>query len=209
MSTHAPFPKPGGALASLLPPIPAPPRRPAGTYPVPGEGGCLALWDRYDMLPNVRDHSLVVARVATALAERGAARGLDLNVAEVRASALLHDLAKTYTIHYGGNHSQLGAAWVMEETGNPLIAQGVAHHVFWPFELDAERDFLPLCVLYGDKRVAHDHVVGMDERFVDLMERYGSSEAIRARIQATHDQGRLVERLLGELLEVDLTCVSF
>lgn len=209
MSTHAPFPHPGGALVSLLPPVPAPPPRPGGAFPVPSEARCLALWDRYDMLPNVRDHSLMVAQVATALAERGARRGLAVNAGEVRASALLHDLAKTYTIRYGGNHSQLGAAWVVEETGNPLIAQGVAHHVFWPFELDVERDFLPLCVLYGDKRVAHDQVVGMDDRFTDLMERYGASEAIRARIRATHEQGRLVERLLGELLKVDLTCASF
>ena len=33
------------------------------------------------------------------------------------AAGLLHDLAKTYCIRHGGSHAQLGAAWVLEATG--------------------------------------------------------------------------------------------
>lgn len=210
MSMRTILPRPGGVLDGLLPPLAAPPvPAGAGAWDAPDEARCRELWDFHDMLPNIRAHSLLVARVAAFLAERGRERGFDVDVATVRASALLHDLAKTYTIRYGGSHSQLGASWVMEHTGNPRIAQGVMHHVFWPFEADLARDFAPLCVLYGDKRVAHDQLVGMDERFEDLMERYGMSEAIRARILATHEQGVQVERLFSEALEVDLRCASF
>ncbi|HBE95020.1 MAG TPA: phosphohydrolase [Desulfovibrio sp.] len=210
MSAHTTLPKPGGVLRHLIPPLSAPPTRPGEeTWPVPGEAACLELWERYEMLPNIREHSLLVARVATFLAERGRDKGFAVDPALVRASALLHDLAKTYTIRFGGNHSQLGASWVMEHTGNPRIAQGVMHHVFWPFEAEIERDFAPLCVLYGDKRVAHDRLVSMEDRFQDLLARYGSSEAIRARIEATHEQGRQIEQLFSQALEVDLTCASF
>jgi putative nucleotidyltransferase with HDIG domain len=210
MSMRTILPRPGGVLDGLLPPLAAPPvPAGAGAWGAPDEARCRELWDFHEMLPNIRAHSLLVARVAAFLAERGRERGFDVDVATVRASALLHDLAKTYTIRYGGSHSQLGASWVMEHTGNPRIAQGVMHHVFWPFEADLARDFTPLCVLYGDKRVAHDQLVGMDERFEDLMERYGMSEAIRARILATHEQGVQVERLFSEALEVDLRCASF
>lgn len=210
MSAYTILPQPGGVLRHLAPPLSAPPTRPGEeTWPVPDEAACLDLWERYEMLPNIRAHSLLVARVATFLAELGRDKGFAVDPAQVRASALLHDLAKTYTIRFGGNHSQLGASWAMEHTGNPRIAQGVMHHVFWPFEAEIGRDFAPLCVLYGDKRVAHDRLVPMEDRFQDLLARYGPSEAIRARIEATHEQGRQIEQLFSQALEVDLTCASF
>ncbi len=210
MSTHPVLPQPGGVLGHLIPPLAAPPIRPGeGAWPVPDEAACRELWERYDMLPNIRAHSLMVARVAGFVADRGRDRGFAVDPALVRASALLHDLAKTYTIRFGGNHSQIGASWAMEHTGNPRIAQGVMHHVFWPFEADVERDFAPLCVLYGDKRVAHDRLVSLEDRFRDLLDRYGASETIRARIEATHEQGRRIEQLFSQALEVDLSCASF
>ena len=46
------------------------------------------------------------------------ALGFDVCPATVRASALLHDIAKTYCIRYGGSHAQLGAAWALSETHN-------------------------------------------------------------------------------------------
>ena len=62
----------------------------------PDDEACFALWRKYVMLPNVQRHSRLVAHIATALARRAAAKGFAVNVPEVRASALLHDIAKTY-----------------------------------------------------------------------------------------------------------------
>ena len=46
-----------------LPPLPS--LCSAGALrPVPSEAACLALWDKYGMLPNIRRHSLLVAHVA-------------------------------------------------------------------------------------------------------------------------------------------------
>lgn len=47
------------------------------------------------------------------------------------AAALLHDIAKTYTIKHGGDHAMLGAAFVREKTGNPYLANAVYAHISW------------------------------------------------------------------------------
>lgn len=197
-------------LQPYLPPLnvpPAPAETPAGR--VPDDAECTRIWDRYAMPDHIRAHCTQVARVATHLAVLAHEAGLTVNVAAVRASALLHDIAKAYTIHYGGNHSQLGASWVMDETGNPALAQGVMHHVFWPFASELPRDLLPLAVIYGDKRVAHDRIVSLNERFADLIRRYGRTEAIRERIAYTHEQALDVERLFSTTLKVNLCESTF
>ncbi|MEG6593732.1 HDIG domain-containing metalloprotein, partial [Desulfovibrio sp. 1188_IL3213] len=93
-SSQSEFPRPRRPLADL-PQLPrlGDPVRPRS---VPDDEACFALWDKYDMLPNIRRHSLMVAHIACALALRAASRGFDVNVPEVRAGGLLHDLAKTY-----------------------------------------------------------------------------------------------------------------
>lgn len=197
-------------LQPFLPPLRTPPAPPEGTrgrVPTPEE--CARLWDHYDMPAHIRRHSQNVALIATRVAERCRDAGLDVDVAAVRASGLLHDIAKAYTIHHGGNHSQLGASWVMEATGNPALAQGVMHHVFWPFDLILPGHILPLAVIYGDKRVAHDRIVGLEERFRDLLVRYGKTEAIRERIAVTHEQALDVERLFSQTCKVDISEDTF
>ena len=119
------------------------------------------------------------------------------------AAALLHDLAKTYTIRHGGNHTQLGAAWVVQETGSPLIAQGVLFHAFWPWELDIEAWPLPLLVQYADKLVRHDQVVDLKARFTDLMERYGKTERARESIAQMEADAMAIEHILITTYKVD------
>lgn len=191
-------------------PLPPPP---PNTHPhsgfVPDEARCRSFWKRHGMYPHIQEHSLQVAKVATLMAQRAHDLGLPVAVQATRASALLHDIAKTYSIVHGGNHSQLGAAIVMQLTGNPLLAQGVLHHVYWPFAVDVRAHFTPLAVLYADKRVAHDQLVRMPDRFDDLMERYGRTEAIRERIRQTLEQALDVERAFNILLGVDLDASDF
>ncbi len=176
---------------------------------VPTEEECRALWDRYEMLPHIRDHSLAVACVASFIAEKAVETGLEVDPRAVRAAALLHDIAKTYSIHYGGNHCQLGGAWVQELTGNPALAQGVIHHVHWPWEIDVRKHFLPLTVIYSDKRVKHNRIVSLEDRFNDLLDRYGTTEYIRERIKGSFNQARDIENALSQAIGVDLHAHSF
>lgn len=187
-----------------------PPPRPDFAF-VPDDVQCDELCDSYAMPDHIRAHSRKVADAATDLARRAADKGLltATGVQAVRASALLHDLGKMYCIEHGGHHAQLGAAWVQAETGNPAIAQGVLHHVWWPFDVDPTRYFLPLVVLYADKRVMHDGFVSLGGRFTDLFERYGKSPLARERITRSMEQGRAVEHTLSELLGVKLHAYTF
>ena len=198
-SSSSPQGKAALPWADLPPPAP----NPAVCKAAPGLDDCRALWRRYAMLPNIEEHSLMVARVALYLGRRVRAAGVDLCLSTLQASALLHDLAKTYTIGHGGNHTQLGAAWVVHETGQPLIAQGVLFHAFWPWELDMQAWPLPLLVQYADKLVRHDQVVDLKARFTDLMERYGKTERARASIAQMEADARAIEHILITTYKVD------
>ena len=192
----------------LMPPTP-PALNPHHGFPIPDDEQCFRWWDDFEMLDNIREHSMQVAFVAEAIAKASLAKGLDVCVASTRASGLLHDLAKTFTIKHGGNHCQIGAAWTVDISGNPAIAQGVVHHVFWPYEIDVCKYFLPLVVQYADKRVRHNEQVFLDERFEDLYERYGTTEDIRYRIRKSKQQALVIERGLGKILGVKLGACTF
>ena len=192
---------------SPLPPPPGPVHAPG--LPVPDDARCRMHWKRFNMLENVAEHSLAVADIATFLARRAEEMGMAVDVPTVRASAMLHDIAKTYCIRHGGNHSQLGGAWAMELTGNPVIACGVTHHVYWPFALDLEKYFTPLAVLYADKRVNHNRLVSIEERFDDLIKRYGIPLGIQDGIMATKNQALCLEKLLNDTLKVDFNACDF
>ncbi|MBQ3059520.1 MAG: HDIG domain-containing protein [Desulfovibrio sp.] len=165
----------------------------------PDDEACFDLWRKYAMLPNVQRHSLMVAHIATRLASRAYERGFDVHVPEVRASALLHDIAKTYCLHHGGSHAMLGAAWVVYETGNYNLARGVMLHVHWPWEVPSGPEVctLPFFVIYADKRVRHDVCVSLDERYADLRERYGRTAAALEGLRASCEQGKTIERALS------------
>jgi putative nucleotidyltransferase with HDIG domain len=173
---------------------------------IPRPEDCYALWDSYAMLDNIRAHSARVADLARAMALAARARGMDVSPDAVCAAGLLHDLGKTYTIAHGGSHAQLGAAWVMRETRNAPVARAVMFHVHWPFAEGADDDslFLVLSIVYADKRVKHDAYVSIDERFEDLVERYGVNDFTRSRIELSRQQGKRIEAELSRRLEVRL-----
>ncbi len=178
------------------------------SWVVPDERQCSRFWDKYDMMPHIREHCRAVAGVAVEIVRRAEERGAvpegrPLTVPLARAAGLLHDIAKSYTIRHGGSHAQLGAAWVREETGNPLLAQAVLFHVAWPWsgrELDDVRDpmRLPVIVAYADKRVRHNEVVSIRERFDDLLVRYGISPDKMDAIAANYAHVQAVEQAIFE-----------
>ena len=90
--------------------------------PAPDEACCTALWEKYAMPPHIRRHCKVVAHIACTLAGRALARGFEVDVAQVKAAGLLHDLGKAYSIQYGAGHAHLGASWVVawQEEGVPV-----------------------------------------------------------------------------------------
>ncbi len=197
--------------APRMPTAPRPCAQPGAK--VPDRAECEALWERFAMPRHIRAHSEAVAHVgyaiATAASRTGRLAPAHANPEAVLAACLLHDIAKDYTIRHGGNHSQLGAIWTLEAAGDAAIAQGIMHHVYWPWALDADASFLPLTLIYADKRVRHDSIVPLVDRFSDLLDRYGKTEDIRARIHASWRQAEIIAETLSEKAGFDVDAHSF
>lgn len=178
---------------------------------IPNERECVRLWDKYGMLPNIRAHSRQVAHICASLATRATELGFAVSVEECRCAGLLHDLAKTRCLETGGSHAQLGAAWVLLETGNYVLAQATLLHVhwFWPLPEGKAICRLPFFLEYADKRVRHDVIVTLAERFDDLRKRYGFTEAARTGITATQAQAVELEARLSSQLHWKLDEYTF
>lgn len=182
-----------------------------GLEHAPDLDACTALWDKYSMPGNIRDHSMQVALIVATLGAMALEKGASLSRPVILAGALLHDIAKIYTIQHGGDHAQLGAAIARRETRNYCIAGMVYHHVHWPWQIDVfnDRMLAPLLLVYADKRVMHDRIVNIEERFEDLIKRYGRTEHSRAMLLLSKEQGIQIEKALSRRLEVSLNEYSF
>ncbi len=177
-------------------------------WTVPSKEECFKYWDEFNLPGHIREHSRLVAVVAEEICLM-AGDEIPVPADAVIACALLHDLGKFYCIEHGGFHNQLGASLVMDLTGNPAIAQGVMHHIFWPGDIDPDRFFLPLVIIYSDKRVKHDQVVSLEARFEDLFSRYGVNNHMNGLIQKSWDQAVAIQNSLNRKFGTDLNACTF
>ena len=184
---------------------------------IPTVAACFQLMDRYRMLDNIRDHSIIVARISTLLAEEANRAGLDLSLPLVVTAALLHDIGKTACLDNNRDHADLGRDICLEH-GFEELAGIVAEHVH------LRDNHLPVIteseiVFYADKRVTHDQVTSLDERLEYILERYGNNNpdrlaAIRENCRKWWDLEEAIFALLpfepaevGNLIDVDpATC---
>ncbi|MFH1491110.1 MAG: HDIG domain-containing metalloprotein [Pseudomonadota bacterium] len=176
---------------------------------IPSVEECLEFIKRYEMLPNIRAHSLMVERVAGLITQALRDNGLTLCSDKVAAGALLHDIGKTICLQSGGDHAALGKEICLENQLNE-IADIVAEHVRLK-DFDPEGPFQEKeIVYYADKRVNHDAVVGLADRREYILERYGrNEEKIRTRIMANFALSEEVEKKIFAGLEFppdDLAC---
>lgn len=140
---------------------------------IPDNEQCSKLMERYEMLPNIVEHSRQVMRVALAIA--GNLRpGIRLNTKLISAAALLHDITKTQSLTTGESHSQTGGE-LLRNLGYHEIAEIVEEHVFFRDFSTGGKLLEKEIVYYADKRVLHDTIVTVEERIDDLVIRYGTT----------------------------------
>lgn len=162
---------------------------------MPAVQECLALMDRYHMLPNIKEHSIVVAKIAALLVGQLAEDDADLSVPKTIAGALLHDIGKTACLNTAEDHAAKGAEICHAEQLS-AIADIVAQHVILRNYDEASRLTERELVYYADKRVNHDQIVNLEERLEYILTNYGRNnsrlrEAIREnfeRCQAIEDR---------------------
>jgi uncharacterized protein len=169
---------------------------------IPDREKCLQLMQRFKMLENIVAHSLEVSRVALFLSEELNKKGQRIDLRLVEAGALLHDIAKTVCLRTKEDHTRAGYC-LLKEIGYDRIGEIVAQHVWLlkegdPFSVSEEE-----VVNYADKRVRHDQIVSLDERFVDLRKRYGKDPNSIAYLERMEKSILVVEQKIFLILKID------
>ena len=130
------------------------------------------------MLPNIRAHSIIVARVAEIITHGLIGAGHELSLNLIIAGALLHDIGKTACLDNDDDHAAKGVEICLYQGLEP-IAEIVGEHVilrnYSPGHSFTEKEI----VYYADKRVNHDQVVSLQERLAYILERYGMNNPSR------------------------------
>lgn len=142
---------------------------------IPTREECLRLMGEYGMLENIVHHSLKVAKVALFLSRELNEKGQRIDLSVVEAASLLHDLTKTECLKTRGDHAETGSQ-LLKGIGYKRVGEVVAQHIWLGKEGDPSSVSEEEIVNYADKRVMHDRIVSLGERFSDLKERYGGNQ---------------------------------
>lgn len=170
---------------------------------LPSREQCLKLLEKHKVPEHIVRHSVTVEKVAVFLAEKLVEAGQQVNVELVSRASLLHDIDKMKTIETGAGHGSISKQILEEENLPELGVIAFKHHLSHilkerPFENWEEK-----LVYYADKRVTHDKVVSLDERFEYLLERYGSKREIVEKISSCKPKVKQLEEEIFSKIDAD------
>lgn len=161
----------------------------------PNRKTCLKMMDHYDMLPNIKDHSILVADLAIIIGRELNKKSSELDLDLIEAASLLHDITKTESIKTGESHCKSGGK-LLKNLGYQRIAEIVEQHVL-PDKIEGNVSEEEV-VCYADKRILHDKIVSIDERFEYLLERYGKNEKSVGFVNETRLKLLIIEKRIIE-----------
>ena len=162
---------------------------------IPTREQCIQILSDCCVPEGVRQHCLLVAKVAVRLAEALNRKGHDLNVQAIEAAALLHDIARDKP-----HHARVGANLLLSKGYNE-IAEIVRQHM----KLDPEeRDRVSevTVVFIADKFVEDDRIVPLEERFLKKAKTFDKSPAAMKSIEENY---RTALALQG-IMEKEMVC---
>ena len=171
---------------------------------IPTQKECYTILNKYKVPIHIIRHSKTVSRVAIFIAKRANLMGEDIDLLLLEASCLLHDITKMQSLKTGEDHAKTGGNLV-KSLGYPEVAAIIEEHIILknPFRNGAltESEILN----YSDKRVKHDKIVTLKQRFEDLKIRYGDrigrsrDETIKRMLQLEKSSIRLEKRIFNIL----------
>ena len=147
---------------------------------IPNIDECFLLMKQHHMLPNIIDHSIMVARVAEIITGSLNNIGHKLFMNKIIAGALLHDIGKTACLENDDDHAAKGVQICLKHNLDS-IANIVGEHVILRDYSTGNNFTEKEIVFYADKRVNHDRVVSLKERLAYILKRYGRNNAARCR----------------------------
>lgn len=151
------------------------------------------LLEKEKVPPHIVLHSEKVALISFFLGYFLKQKGAELNLSLLLAGALLHDIKKYQTLLYGGNHA-LEGYYFLKNLGYERVGKIVLYHIYYkpshPMSSITEEEI----VYYADKRVKHEEIVSLKERFYDLKERYGKDLKDWIRMNYLEEITKLVEK---------------
>jgi len=138
---------------------------------IPSINQCLQMMDKYFMPSHIRDHSMLVARIAMLISSQLDAQGIEISIEKSVSGALMHDIAKFPCIQSHEDHCSKGKE-ICKNEGFSEIADIVNEHVILRNPIIADQYNEKEIVNYADKRVLHDQVVSLEARMDDIKIRY-------------------------------------
>ncbi len=176
---------------------------------IPSMDTCFELMDHYQMLENIKAHSVLVTRVAHLIATGLLDAGVAISVKKTMAAALLHDIGKTSCLNSDKDHAEIGKKICIQNSLDE-IADIVGQHVrLKNYNLDESCSETEI-VYYADKRVNHDKIVPLKERLSYILARYGNNQKkIVHAIKMNFDLCKEVEKKLFRKLKFDPESVPY
>jgi putative nucleotidyltransferase with HDIG domain len=169
---------------------------------IPTREECLKMMGQRGVLAHIVDHCLEVAKVAGFLAVELNKKGQRIDLRLVEAASLLHDLTKTEGLRTRENHAKTGSQ-LLKGMGYERIGEVVSQHIHLAERIDPSLVSEEEVVNYADKRVQHDRIVSLRERFVDLKERYAKSGGSFELLNNLEKASFELEGKIFSILEID------
>ena len=169
---------------------------------IPSREECLSLMSRYGMLENIVSHSLEVAEVALFISVELNRKGQRIDLGLVEAASLLHDLTKTECLKTKDDHARTGSEQ-LKRMGYEKVGEVVSHHIWLGKDVDPSYVSEEEIVNYADKRVMHDRIVSLEERFNDLKARYGLNQKAMDYLERLQKEIYGIENKIFFILQID------
>ena len=169
---------------------------------IPTRDECLRLMNHYGMLSHIIGHSIEVTKVALYLAVELNKRGQRIDLGLVEAASLLHDLTKSECLQTKEDHARTGSQ-LLKRMGYLRVGEVVAEHIQLSKKNDPSLITEEEVVNYADKRVQHDRIVSLEERFSDLMNRYGKGQEASEQMEQLKKATFEIENRIFSILGID------
>lgn len=169
---------------------------------IPTRDECFRLMNQSEMLSNIIDHSIQVTKVALYLTTELNKRGQNIDLRLVEAASLLHDLTKSECLKTKKDHAQTGSE-VLKSMGYIRVGEVVAEHIHLARQNDPSSVTEEEIVNYADKRVRHDRIVSLEDRFCDLIARYGKNPKASEQMEQLKKSTFEIENKIFSILEID------